>query len=143
MRLPCMTEPNEQYAYFTVAGDFDPAQISLAVEVEATERWIKGELNPKTQLQRRCNRWSLYSRLARSCSLESHIGDVLDQLDANRERFSEIAFKYGACMQVVAYFKTEYPGLHLEFLTLNRLACYGLSLDCDFYFLYSDSREDS
>ncbi len=79
-----MTEPNEQYAYFTIIGDFDPADISKLVGVTPTEAWANDDINPRTQLERRFSRWSLYSRLERSRELEAHIADVIEQLGAKK-----------------------------------------------------------
>src|SRR5580698_6575961 len=101
-----MTESNEQYAYFTVVGDFDPADISKLVGVTPTERWLKGDVNPRTQMERKFSRWSLYSRLERNCSLEDHITDVIQQLGENKSGFVEVSSKHGGVMQLVAYFKS-------------------------------------
>jgi hypothetical protein len=57
-----MTDPNEQYAYFTITRDFDPTEISNLVGVAPTESWIKGSSNPHTRRQRPFSRWSLHSR---------------------------------------------------------------------------------
>jgi len=46
-------------------------------------------------------------------------------------------------MQLVAYFESSYPGLHLKRRSVESLAEYGLSVDFDFYYLYSDCGEDS
>ena len=138
-----MTEPNEQYAYFSITGDFDPAEISRVVGVAATESWRKGDVNPRTPLERKFSRWSLYSRLARSCELEAHIADVVEQLTGNRSEFRNLSLKYNGVMQLVGYFKTNYPGLHLDHSLVESLAEYALSVDFDFYYLYSDEREDS
>ncbi len=139
-----MTEPNEQYAYFSITGDFDPADISMAVGIAPTESWVKGSTNPRTQRERRFSRWSLHSRLERSCELEAHIADVVKQLGANKNAFVALASKYdGGQMQLVAYFKTDFPGLHLDRWLVEALAEYGLSIDFDFYYLYSRHREDS
>jgi len=46
-----MTEPNEQYAYVTFAGDFDPDDISSRIGMAPTESWRKGDINPRTQLE--------------------------------------------------------------------------------------------
>ena len=48
-----MTEPNEQYAYFTIAGDFDLDEVSKLAGVTPTEFWQKGEVNPRTKLERK------------------------------------------------------------------------------------------
>ena len=138
-----MTDPNEQYAYFTIAGDFDPHAISQQLDTAPTESWTKGDVNPKTQLERKFSRWSLYSRLDRSCTLEDHMADVLKQLTARKPQFIEVSSKHGGVMQLVAYFKTGYPGLNLDRDLLQSLGEFALSLDFDFYYLYSDSREDS
>ena len=138
-----MTEPNEQYAYFTLIGDFDPGEISRTVGVQPTECWRKGDVNPRTHLERKFNRWSLYSRLDRTNSLEAHIEDVLQQLGSSKQSFAEVTAKYRGVMQVVAYFNTDYPGLHLEDRIVRALGAYGLGVDFDFYFRYSATREDS
>jgi hypothetical protein len=138
-----MTELNEQYAYFTITGDFDPADISQMVGVTPTECWLKGDVNPRTQLERKFSRWSLYSRIERTRELDAHIADVIEQLGMNKRQFMELSSKYGGVMQLVAYFKTNYPGLHLDRELVESLSEYALSVDFDFYYLYSDCREDS
>ncbi|HXB66738.1 MAG TPA: DUF4279 domain-containing protein [Candidatus Acidoferrales bacterium] len=138
-----MTEPNEQYAYFTVTGDFDPADISQLVGVPPTECWLKGDVNPRTQIERKFSRWSLYSRLERTRELEAHIADVIEQLGMNRREFVELSSKHRGIMQLVAYFRTDYPGLHFDKDLVESLAEHALSVDFDFYYLYSDVREDS
>jgi len=138
-----MTEPNEQYAYFAVGGDFDPSDISNLVGVSPSECWRKGDLNPRTRYERKFSRWALYSRLERQRSLEDHVQDVLEQMRVNPVAFGEASTKYAGVMQLVAYFKTDYPGLSFERELVKSLAEFSLSVDCDFYFLYSDSREDS
>ena len=137
-----MTEPNEQYAYFTLSGDFDPVEISKLVGVTPTECWLKGDVNPRTQHERKCSRWSLYSRLERNRSLEDHIADVIQQLRENRSGFVKISSEFGGIMQLVAYFKSGYPGLDFECELVKSLAEFSLSVDFDFYYLYSESRED-
>jgi len=138
-----MTEPNEQYAYFTISGDFNPVDISKRLGMMPTEAWGKGDINPRTQLERKFSRWSLYSRLERSRELEGHIADVVEQMGAKRADFVALSLQYGGQMQLVAYFKTSYPGLHLKRRLVESLTEYALSVDFDFYYLYSDCREDS
>jgi len=36
-------------------------------------------------------------------------------------------------MQLVGYFKEREPGVHFEREVVQRIADYGLSIDCDFY----------
>jgi hypothetical protein len=39
-----MIQGNEQYAYFTVVGSFDPAAITTRVGVEPTQLWRQGNI---------------------------------------------------------------------------------------------------
>jgi hypothetical protein len=75
--------------------------------------------------------------------MEDHIADVIHQLSVNQSQFLEISSKYGGTMQLVAYFKTDYPGRHGKRSLVESLAEYALGVDFDFCFLYSDAREDS
>lgn len=138
-----MTEPNQQYAYFTIVGDFDPTEISALVEVTPTESWRKGDINPRTQYERKFSRWSLHSRLEKTSKLEAHIADVIEQLEIKKRQFVTLSSKYGAQLQLVAYFNTSYPGLYFNRELVESLAEFALNIDFDFYYLYSDSREDS
>lgn len=138
-----MSESNECYAYFTVVGSFDPVDVTKRVGVEPTSSWKVGELNPRNHSERKFSRWSLKSRLVTKAELEAHIDDVLDQLDAHSEAFRELSTAQKSGMQLVGYFHSYYPGFHLNEKTIRRLSDYGLSVDCDFYYLYSDAREDT
>lgn len=141
--LSGMTEPNEQYAYFTITGDFDPAEITEVAGIAPSDSWRKGDVNPKTHLERTFSRWSLYSRLDRSRKLEDHVADVIEQMDAKKENFVALSLNYGGQMELVAYFKTNYPGIVFQRHLVEGLAEYELLVDFDFYYLYSDRREDS
>jgi len=46
-------------------------------------------------------------------------------------------------MQLVGYFHEGYPGIHFTTQTVQSLSKYGLSVDFDFYELWSDGREDT
>jgi hypothetical protein len=88
---------------------------------------------PKTKLRKKCSRWELHSRLPRTAPLESHVSDVLDQLDAQEIAFREISQLFGGIMELVGYFYDFYPGMMFERAIVERLAKYGLSVDFDFY----------
>lgn len=138
-----MSEENEQYAYFTVTGEFDPAELTHLVGVSPSDSWRKGELNPRNGLERKFSRWSLRSRLDKSADLEAHVTDVLEQLGANAPIFKVVSDEYGGVMQLVGYFHSYFPGFNLEPTSIKRLAEFGLTVDCDFYWLHSDAREDT
>jgi hypothetical protein len=136
-----MSQPNEQFAYFTVTGSFDPEELTLRAGVGPSESWRAGDLHPRTRHERKFSRWFLHSRLPRNEPLEAHVKDVLDQLDENAAGFISLSREYGGGMQLVGYFHEGYPGLHFDADIVARLGRYNLSVDFDFYDLWSDQRE--
>lgn len=136
-----MSQPNEQYAYFNVTGPFDPEEITSRAGVGPSDSWRAGDLHPRTRLERKVSCWSLHSRLPRNEPLEAHIKDVLDKLDENPEGFTSLSRDYGGCMQLVGYFHESHPGLHFDTDLVASLGRYSLSVDFDFYHLWSDRRE--
>ncbi len=137
-----MAEINECYAYFHIAGSFDPADITKRVGIVPTEASAQGEPIPHTQMPRECSRWTLQSRLQRSAALELHVSDVLDQLDSNRGGFQKLSGEFGGVMELVGYFRAFYPGLYFENSMVQRLAEYQLAIDYDFYFLDDAPNQD-
>ena len=138
-----MTKDNEQYAYFSVTGDFDPSSITSLLSLEPTEQWMKGTRNERTHFERKFSRWSLESRLPRSSSLEDHVRDVLEQTRERAEEIRQVGKEYTAYMQLVGWFHNDYPGFGLDGDIITGLAQLNIGIDCDFYYLYSDRREDS
>jgi Domain of unknown function (DUF4279) len=138
-----MTRPNEYRAYFTLVGEFDPADISRRLGLEPTSSWKKGDLNPRTQLERKHSRWNLDSRFEQSASLEEQVADVLKQLKPCSAAIRDLRVTVDGGMQLIGYFYTHYPGFGLDDGILSELAQLRLGIDCDFYYLHSDKREDS
>jgi hypothetical protein len=137
-----MTKANKCYAYFYVAGSFDPAEITERVGVNPTRSSLEGSAIERTQIVRKTSRWELRSRLETTATLEEHILDVLAQLDRNRNAFKQLSAELGGVMELVGYFYAYYPGLTLERDLIGLLAEYSLSMDCDFYYL-SEEEGDS
>jgi len=138
-----VTRDNEYYAYFTVVGDFDPKDITAQIGLEATDCWKKGDRNEKTHKERTFSRWSLYSRLVRSASLEDQLKDVVEQLEPVRPAVIETSGVFKTYVNLVGYFYIDFPGLVFDSSLIARLAALNLGFDCDFYYMYSDKREDS
>jgi hypothetical protein len=44
-----MVEDNQQYAYFSVSGGFDPTEVTARVGVLPSESWRRGDICPRTQ----------------------------------------------------------------------------------------------
>ena len=136
-----MTEPNSCYAYFSAYGDdLDPLALTQELGIAPTRAWRKGDLDPRRR-ERRTGQWSLYSRLAKTAELEEHLNDVLLQLDANAQAFASVAERFNGTLQLVGNFNDIGAGLNLPKSVVTRLAFYGLELDLDSYYLYSDQRE--
>lgn len=134
-------ETNRQYAYFAIYGDFEPQDITSLTGAVPTETWRKGDIHPRRRRERNKSHWSLRSRLPDAAKLEQHILDVLAQMEMNAEAFQGISNRFGGCMQLVGYFHDGYPGLHFEQQLVQGLARFGLSMDFDFYALWSDARD--
>jgi hypothetical protein len=138
-----MTKDNEHYAYITVVGDFEPETITARLGLTPSHAWAKGEQNERTHRERKSSRWSLNSRLERSASLEDHLNDVLEQALPRAEQFRQVGDRYQVGVQLVGYFYNDYPGFGVDRDSISGLARLNVGIDCDFYYLYSDSREDS
>jgi hypothetical protein len=64
-------------------------------------------------------------------------------MDQKQAEFLSLSREFGGCMQLVGYWNSQYPGLHFDRSTVEGLAKYALTVDFDFYYLYSDGREDT
>lgn len=136
-----MTDPNNCYAYFAVHDDdLDPSVVSAELGATPTRAWRKGDLDAQHR-ERRTGKWSLYSRVERTAALEEHLEDVLLQMDANSSALAAVSHRLGGTMQLVGNFNDIGAGLRVSKTIVSRLAFYGLRLDLDTYYLYSDSRE--
>ena len=138
-----MLKEGECYAYFMVAGSFDPDAVSQRVGMAPTERWRKGDLNPRTNRERGFSRWILGSRLGKTSPFEKHVQDVLDHMDMNRTAFRKTSIELGGTMQLVGRFHAGLPVLTFERSIVERMAEYALSLDCDFSDVRSEIWEES
>ncbi len=136
-----MTKANKCYAYFHLAGSFDPAQITERVGVHPTKSSLEGSAIEQTPMVRKTSRWELHSRLETTATLEEHVVDVLNQLDDKRNAFKQLSVELGGVMELVGYFHAYYPGLTFERDVIKRIAGYSLSMDCDFYYLCDEGRD--
>ena len=133
MSQPVEAKENEQYAYFSLRGDFSAVDVTSRAGVTPRKFWQKGDLHHGGRVREE-SWWSLESRLPRGATLEDHIKDVLEQLDKNEALFIELTRLHTGCMQLVGYFRDRYPGLNFEGELVAGLAKYRLSVDFDFYF---------
>ena len=108
-----------RFAYFFFDGSLDSVEVT----------WKDGFLPSK----RKRSMWKLRSRLDLHAPLESHVNDILDQLDANKNEFLELSRELGGTMQIVSYFSENEPGIHFDQKTVSRIAEYSLCITCNFY----------
>jgi hypothetical protein len=135
-------EANSYRAYLSLgvlSRDFDPADVTRCLGIEPSRSWRRGDLHANGN-ERRRSHWALASQLPKTASIEQHIRDVLRQMDANSTGFIEVSKELGGCMQAVGYFHTGYPGLYFERDIVEGLARFHLTVDFDFYSLYSHRR---
>lgn len=133
-----MSFSTEQYAYFTIIGEFEPDLLSASLRLLPSEAWRKGDLRPGTQRVRNHSRWSLYSRLPHSETLDLHMEDVLLQMDQQAEAFRQVAQSHQVRMQLVAYIRDVEPAMFFSASLMARMASYALELDFDFYYCRAD-----
>jgi hypothetical protein len=129
-----VNEPNEFRAYFTLTGDFNPAEITLEIGLEPTEQYRKGDRFGRKQIERKFSRWSLESRLSRECLLEDHIADVVTQLLPVKERIAKLKEQWEANMALVAYFSDNPHGFFFNAKTITALAEMNLGMDLSLYY---------
>ena len=136
-----MSDPNNQYAYFCIQGDFDPQEITDRVGLTPSRSWRKGDIHPKRQYERKFSHWELRSTLDQNHSLEEHLSDVLSQLERSPEAIIAVSQQLQGWMQLVGFFHEGFPGIHFEPDHVTGMAKFKLSVDFDLYNLWSDSRE--
>jgi hypothetical protein len=128
-----MQKPDTWYAYFHVSGSFAPDDVTRRIGVTPTETAREGDAIGTSAKSRPCSLWALHSRLGESAPLEEHVKDVLNQLDANKAAFVKLSRESDGTMQLVGYFRDVNPGVHFDLEIVERIAEYGLCIDCDFY----------
>ena len=138
-----MIRENEYYAYLTFFGEFDPAEITASIGIEPTDCWRKGDRSEQTHMERTFSRWSLFSRLERVESLERHLDDVLEQCAPVSTRVAATREQHQGHIEAVGYFYRPYPGIVMEANQIRGMADMKLGIGFDFYYMYSDRREDS
>lgn len=121
----------DPYAYFCLAGVFDPDEISRRLGMLPSEISRAGDAIGKSNLKRRNSVWILRSRLQCSADLNQHVKDLLDQLDSNRSAFLELSREHGGIIVIVGFSPDCAPAISLEQETVGRLAQYTLRLDVE------------
>ena len=133
---------NEYNVYFSLSGEFDPALVTSRLGIDPSRSWRSGDVNVMSQLERTSSRWCLDAR-DKEASLELQAADVLDQLRPHELEIRALSEEFSGVLQFVGYFHVSYPGFGLSSSLVNELSRLNLEIDCDFYYLYSDKREDS
>ncbi len=133
---------NECYAYFGLNGfPGSPDEISAKLGLVPTKVALAGTQIGRSEKKREVSRWNIGSRLPRDARVdfESHVKDVLDQLEPCFSTAASLSRQHDGVMELVGYFHESYPGLWFGAATMQRLAALGVRLDCDFYYLASEA----
>ncbi len=123
-------DPDIRFAYFHFDSSLDPTEIARRTGLSPAAMMKQGD-SSATKTQR--NLWKLRSRLGLEAPLESHVKDILDQLDANKNEFVELSRELGGTMQLVSYSRENEPGIYFDQETVSRIAEYSLRVHCNFY----------
>jgi hypothetical protein len=121
-----------RFAYFYFDGSLDPIEITRRIGLSPAAMMKQIEPDSPARTTQR-NLWKLRSRLDLEAPLESHVKDILDQLDANKKEFVELSRELGGTMQLVSYFHEDEPGIYFDQKTVSRIAEYSLRVNCNFY----------
>src|SRR6185369_12824085 len=116
-----MSTPDTWYAYFHIRGSFDPNDVTRLTQISPSYSIKEGEIGRQGRAVP-CSHWELKSRMGLTDALESHVSDVLEQLDQNEAAFKYLANEHGGTMQLVGYFKDEEPRMHFERETIEKMA---------------------
>ena len=138
-------QPNECYAYFALRGfPMPPEEVSAALRLSPSKSWRAGDSHDAHQIpgkKREESFWRIDSRIDRHArvQLEDHVKDVLAQLEPCFTAAVSLSKQHRGLMELVGYYHEYYPGLGFEASTIQRLAALGVEVDCDFYYLASES----
>jgi hypothetical protein len=123
---------NTRFAYFCFNGSLDPKEVTRRIGFSPAA--MMKPIDPGSAASKpQHNLWKLRSRLDLEAPLESHVKDVLDQLDANKNEFVELSRELGGTMQLVSYSRENEPGIYFDQKTVSRIAEYSLRVSCNFY----------
>ena len=124
-------DEREPFAYFHLAGVFDPDDITRKVGVAPSETARADDSIDKIRRKRRNSLWTLGSRLQPSERLDLHVEDILNQLDTNRPAFEQLSRELGGIIAIGGLSRGYLPAVSLEPETVVKLAQYGLRLEID------------
>ncbi|MGU3496631.1 DUF4279 domain-containing protein [Xanthobacteraceae bacterium A53D] len=94
--------PNDRaYAYFRVAGAFDPAAVTGTIGLQPSAAWAKGEAFQRNgrSFTRRADGWRLDSGLNESAPMDDHVAALLTVLAPHRHGL--LALPAGLRRQIV------------------------------------------
>ena len=125
-----MSEPNEFKAYFTLTGDFEPADVTAQIGLEPSFACRKGEtFGRENKAVRKFSRWIVDSRLPSENFLEEHVVDVLAQLAEVKDRVAGLESKWEPHVVLTGFFSDLASGIFLKSEMLSLIADMKLGLD--------------
>lgn len=131
-------DKDETYAYFAVVGLGKSSVVTEILGVKPTKEFSEGDPNQFKQMRPyKSMKWRLISRLEKEGaihdSLESHVADVLTQVEGFKDKLSLLGDTYEAYIQCVSYHNGANLGFGLSRSVVKRIAKLGIGIDFDLY----------
>ncbi len=132
--------PNEGRVYFSLKGDFDPAQVTALLGITPTSAWARGTKGPVRDLPR-CSLWDFSSekRVGESVDIDALADAVVTELQpvADKIREAVAKFELSPVLQVVLKFSRDdtlpTPLIGFSKRTVQFVASVGAFIDIDTY----------
>ncbi|HBB34111.1 MAG TPA: hypothetical protein DDZ80_31015 [Cyanobacteria bacterium UBA8803] len=125
---------------FRLAGiDFNPEEITALVGIIPSKTWKIGDLiDPRSSIRRKCNGWSLESKLDKSTNLDEQIKSVFEQLQPGWQSLVEICARHDALIDCAIYVYKQVPAIHFDKDIVRKATELNAEIDVDLYFLPDD-----
>jgi hypothetical protein len=137
-----VTEPDgamhsEISTYFSLAGTFNPDEITAAIGITPTRTHRAGELiSPRAIMRYQNDIWQLDSGLDKSTDLEDQVKDVLERLKAGGTDLINLCTHYEATIECVVFsYGGDRPAIAFSRDILKQVTALNAEIGIDLYVL--------
>ena len=112
---------------------FDPADITVIVQLAPTKTWRLGESVQKSLIQRKDDGWCLGLPQRESFDLEGFLRELLDLIEPHKSKVGEAVKQFGlqTVISFAGYVRGQTPAIWFAPNTLRRIVALEASLDID------------